>query len=968
MNYSLRLRVIFTLLAIIFSAGFTVGQTTYNVVVGTDNVAIDSVFLFYNGSNIKQTSGATSVTNVTTTVRLDSVFLTGNINLKFQNLNGAVLRNDNFNPGGSTTTNVGVHNNGVDTTTSNLNDFETAMNSVISSSNLMAYLYYDNSSNLPTGPDFDLLWGKGLTNDDYLFVTERDGNTFFTVTPLGKNGTPITTGRELRFGFTQSTVANASPNGNRLYDWNTGYGSANRAPGQEQFLIAVDVDLFNLTEPIYGIRVDNLGDADIKVLGASPNSFDDNPNNPMVPGIIGNVFNDLDGLNDNRVDGTAINNPGGVQLYANLVQGGSVLQTEPVRSDGTYEFIFISAGSYSVVIDTSASGSLTSGLPSNWVHTGENDGAGVGNDGNTNGISPTIVVTDSLETQINFAINDRPISDTSLVASQQNPGGTTNVTLAATNFSGSDVGGDIDSIRITSFPTNTTSITINGNTYTSGTFPVGGVVIPTNAAGNPTQTITLDPVDGSDTSVISYVTIDEASLEDLTIATVSLPFTLSISGNVFNDIDGLNDNMVDGSAINNPAGVQLYANLMDNNNVVLATTPISATGTYSFSELTASTTYNVLIDTLANTIGATLAAADADLPTNWVHTGDTIGTGTGSDGTPDGLLNVPVATVNVPNVNFGIEQLPNSDNKTFTLSPSPAYDTILSLTTSNGMGPLTGDDPEDGSYGQGGDFILSDTAGMNGNRLFYDSNNNGEYNTGEDLLPGDTVLNYDSTKLRVKFEGTSSIDFTFTYAWLDAVSLADPTPATYLVSWSNPLPVTLTFFKVEKLRDADALLTWGTASEQDNHKFEIHKSIDGGLTYTWIGEVMGAGTSNELLEYAYVDQNAAKDETACYKLKQVDFDGSYEWSSEACLNWAKESTLAIYPNPADAFVTVKLPKTSEVLTIQLVDVTGKIISTQQATHGNRLIHVNTADLSRGVYFVRISGRSFDKTSQIIVNH
>jgi hypothetical protein len=77
-----------------------------------------------------------------------------------------------------------------------------------------------------------------------------------------------------------------------------------------------------------------------------------------------------------------------VQLYANLVQGGSVLRTEPVRSDGTYEFIFISAGSYSVVIDTSASGSLTSGLPSNWVHTGENDGAGVGNDGNTNGISP----------------------------------------------------------------------------------------------------------------------------------------------------------------------------------------------------------------------------------------------------------------------------------------------------------------------------------------------------------------------------------------------------------------------------------------------------------------------------------------------------------------------------------------------------------------------------------------------------
>jgi hypothetical protein len=93
-------------------------------------------------------------------------------------------------------------------------------------------------------------------------------------------------------------------------------------------------------------------------------------------------------------------------------------------------------------------------------------------------------------------------------------------------FTGSDFApGIITFIRITTFPSNTTTITINGLAHASGTFPTGGITIPANTSGNPTQSITVDPIDGNVTVAIPFVTIDNASRESSP-ATVSLPFTV----------------------------------------------------------------------------------------------------------------------------------------------------------------------------------------------------------------------------------------------------------------------------------------------------------------------------------------------------------------------------------------------------------------------------------------------------------
>jgi len=594
--------------------------------------------------------------------------------------------------------------------------------------------------------------------------------------------------------------------------------------------------------------------------------------------LSGNLFNDVDGLTDMSIDGNLFNDPEGTPVYVSLLNSnGMVIATAPIAADGSYQFLDIDNDStYSLVIHTNPSGSTTPDLPANWVNTGDNVGAGANGDGTNNGIITGIMAMGVDITDVNFGIQERPETDTITAPIQSNPGMGNLVTVDPALFGGIDTSAgttsDIDSIRLTTFPTNIDSIIINGVSYTSATWPAGGVAIPTNASGEPAWTIQIDPIDGSPTADIPYTTIDQAGYKDLSPGYVKLPFGLSLSGNVFNDGNGLTDSTVNGSGINNPSGTQLYANLLNAAGEVIATTPIAADGSYSFDGLTENTDYSVIIDVNAQTVGATGVAGT--LPTDWIYTGDTIGTGTGNDGSPNGQLDVSIGTVDQPEVNFGIEQLPDSDDKTYVLNPSPTLNSTSSLTSGNGMGALSGSDNEDGTQGAGDTLIITDLSGMNGNVLFYDADGDGVLDPGEEITVGDTIKDYDPAKLSVSFEGVGSTDFSFDYAWIDNAGNADPTPATYDVSWTTPVPVTWLYFTAKKLGD-DVVLDWSTASELNNSGFEVYISLDRGGSFEQIGFVEGQGTTNKVSKYQYLDKdaNAMDIGQLCYRLNQVDFDG-----------------------------------------------------------------------------------------------
>jgi gliding motility-associated-like protein len=407
--------------------------------------------------------------------------------------------------------------------------------------------------------------------------------------------------------------------------------------------------------------------------------------------ISGTIFNDVNGITDNTVNGTG-SNAGGINAVLVNVTTGNVAATTTVAANGTYSFAAVTSANYNVLITTNTAtvGNLPPAvaLPANWVVTGEYLGTGTGSDGTPDGVLP--LGTTAAVTNANFGIEQLPNTNTTTASAQPNPGGTGAVTLLATDFGGTDPdGGTIDSIHIPSFPTNTTTLGINAVNYTSVTFPAGGLKVPTNAAGQPTQAITLDPVNGGINAVITYAAMDNARKSDATPGSLTVPFTDSISGKVFNDINGLVGaplNTVDGTGTNAGGLNAVLVNTITGN--VISFTPVAANGTYYLNVPDGS--YAVWITTNTPVINNPPPAVV--LPANWVNTGENLGTAAGSDGTVDGVLALPLITGNVINANFGIEQLPNTNIDTAALQPDPGGTTAVAV-PANSFG---GTDPNGG--------------------------------------------------------------------------------------------------------------------------------------------------------------------------------------------------------------------------------------------------------------------------------
>ncbi len=98
---------------------------------------------------------------------------------------------------------------------------------------------------------------------------------------------------------------------------------------------------------------------------------------------------------------------------------------------------------------------------------------------------------------------------------------------------------------------------------------------------------------------------------------------------------------------------------------------------------------------------------------------------------------------------------------------------------------------------------------------------------------------------------------------------------------SGPLPVELTQFN--GIADGTVnRLNWTTASEINNSSFEVEKSSDG-VNFLTCGSVMGAGNSMVTRQYSFIDASPFHI-TTYYRLKQIDFDGNYHYSSIASVD------------------------------------------------------------------------------------
>ncbi len=182
---------------------------------------------------------------------------------------------------------------------------------------------------------------------------------------------------------------------------------------------------------------------------------------------------------------------------------------------------------------------------------------------------------------------------------------------------------------------------------------------------------------------------------------------------------------------------------------------------------------------------------------------------------------------------------------------------------------------------------------------------------------------------------------------------------TVLSQVQTPVPITLKSF-VGKVVANDANLLWETETELNNTGFGIEKSINGS-DFTNIGFVKGAG--NSALQHSYDFVDVQFNQTAYYRLKQVDFDGKYSYSPIVALQ-KKESkgNVKIYPNPLSnqSVLTIDLSENNQTTSsIAIFEANGRQI--YQNTEGGDVLKIPVSDWSKGLYVIRLTGQDGQTT-------
>jgi hypothetical protein len=192
----------------------------------------------------------------------------------------------------------------------------------------------------------------------------------------------------------------------------------------------------------------------------------------------------------------------------------------------------------------------------------------------------------------------------------------------------------------------------------------------------------------------------------------------------------------------------------------------------------------------------------------------------------------------------------------------------------------------------------------------------------------------------------------------------------------NNVPVELTSFTAET-QSGKVFLNWSTASEMNNLGFEIERKIiaanDQG-EWIRIAFVEGSGTTTENKNYNYIDDvNDVFASSLIYRLKQVDYNGKFEYSSEVLVDNISPANYVLeqnYPNPFNPLTTISfgIPVKSKVA-LKVFDIVGNEIITlvnEEKEPGRYNVNFNAENIASGIYFYTLKTENFIQTKKMIL--
>ncbi|MFD2034871.1 T9SS type A sorting domain-containing protein [Belliella marina] len=416
---------------------------------------------------------------------------------------------------------------------------------------------------------------------------------------------------------------------------------------------------------------------------------------------------------------------------------------------------------------------------------------------------------------------------------------------------------------------------------------------------------------------------------------------LSISGNVFEDLNALEDDTVNGEGIDIP---DFYAVLIDDQNNVVSFATIQSDGTYTINDVP-NGIFSIFITTEMPTLGG--IAPNLTLPEYYENTGEFLGTGEGSDGTVDGILNnIEIQNASIGNANFGIRPI--------------EYD-LIAMKTVNALKPNIGDEiiftisVENAGYSNATQVFLDefmpdgyeyvDHYTLKGTFDHYSSPaiwEIGDLASWESATLEITVKVLDSEDYRNTVEvysesGVPETNFENNFADADTEPFRE-------------LPVDWLSFDGKLTDSNQALLKWSTAKERDSKHFIVQRSRD---IKQWasIGQTAAQGNTDEVSQYQFTDPSPMPGSNY-YRLEQVDFDGKTNLSKVILVDFKPNWSVKVYPNPFADEIFIQTKNLGEIH-VTMMDNYGRTIFSNSSNVEDYSFHFDTKDLQNGLYYLKI---------------
>ncbi len=438
---------------------------------------------------------------------------------------------------------------------------------------------------------------------------------------------------------------------------------------------------------------------------------------------------------------------------------------------------------------------------------------------------------------------------------------------------------------------------------------------------------------------------------------------VSLSGRVFNDANA-NGIIEAGENGISGAGNTLFVYLTDNTGKIIAKAPVDANGNYALTDEVPYATGNIGLKTIVSAsdlVLGTIAPASATYPGTYTPVSENTNGAPGAvAGEANGQMTFTSTATDMTNLNVGLNRPPVADDKSFTNLPQSTFSQtppagfsavsgyVAVSINDPALEPLSGTDLEDCSTCSNGSTFIVESVKTSNTKLFYDFG--GSIGV-QEIIPGTstaTIPNFDPSKMVIfgaKGSGDAANPLEFTYQLVDAAGTVS-VPATYSLSTTSSLPVTLTHFSVRKGEGETARINWSTASEANSKLFEVQRSADAKIWET-IATIDAMGTSSIVADYHFIDPTPLSGENL-YRLKMVDQDGSFAYSriQDAHFVLAK-----LYPNPTADKIKINGMADGDVASVSLLSLGGKVVLTStRITQGE----VDVKNVANGTYIVAIT--------------